>query len=62
MTIEDLFSFVLLILIVAFAVVRVRGILMTYPHSLNPVKAYRERRGVVESARKNHPSIFGNSE
>lgn len=59
MTIEDLFSFVLLVLIIAFAVVRIRGLMMTYPHSLNPVKLYRERREVVDSARKDYPHIFG---
>lgn len=59
MTIEDLFSIVLTVLIIAFVLVRVRGLMLAYPHSLNPVKAYRDRRDVVESARKNHPHIFG---
>lgn len=59
MTIEDLFSIVLTVLIIVFAAVRVRGLLMTYPHSLNPVKLYRERREVVDAARKDYPHIFG---
>lgn len=59
MNIVDFLSIALTILIIALSVVRMRARMST---SLNPVKLYRDRRDVVESARKNHPSIFGNSE
>ena len=66
MDIFDFLTFALVLLFVAYIIERARQLFIAYSQadtgktlsSFSLIKAYRDRRDVVETARKNHPNVF----